>query len=92
MNPQHTIPTMKDGEFCMNESRAAATYIIRFVIKNNCLFKKINLYNFFLNFSKYGKDDKLYPKDVVTRAIVDQRLYFDMGTFYKAIGDVMVCT
>ena len=42
-------------------------------------------------FSKYGKDDKLYPKDVVTRAIVDQRLYFDMGTFYKAIGDVMVC-
>ena len=40
MNPQHTIPTMKDGEFCMNESRAAATYIIRFVIKNNCLFKK----------------------------------------------------
>jgi len=67
MNPQHTIPTMKDGEFCMNESRAAATYII----------------------SKYGKDDKLYPKDVVTRAIVDQRLYFDMGTFYKAVGDVM---
>ena len=46
-------------------------------------FKKI--------FSKYGKDDKLYPKDVATRAIVDQRLYFDMGTFYKAIGDVMVC-
>ena len=43
------------------------------------------------DFSKYGKDDKLYPKDVVTRAIVDQRLYFDMGTFYKAIGDVMVC-
>ena len=41
-------------------------------------------------FSKYGKDDKLYPKDVATRAVVDQRLYFDMGTFYKAVGDVMV--
>ena len=41
-------------------------------------------------FSKYGKDDKLYPKDVTTRAVVDQRLYFDMGTFYKAVGDVMV--
>merc|ERR1712141_981188 len=27
MNPQHTIPTMKDGDFCMNESRPIATYL-----------------------------------------------------------------
>jgi len=67
MNPQHTVPTLKDGDFCMNESRPAAAYII----------------------AKHGKDDKLYPKDVATRAVVDQRLYFDMGTFYKAIGDIM---
>jgi len=65
MNPQHTIPCMKDGDFCLNESRPIATYLI----------------------GKYGKDDKLYPKDVVTRAIVDQRLYFDMGSFYKSFGD-----
>jgi len=65
MNPQHTIPCMKDGDFCLNESRPIATYLI----------------------TKYGKDDKLYPKDVVTRAIVDQRLYFDMGNFYKSFGD-----
>ena len=70
MNPQHTIPTMKDGDFCLNESRPIATYLI----------------------SKYGKDDKLYPKDVTTRAIVDQRLYFDMGVFYKAFGDNIVST
>merc|ERR1719323_2986274 len=25
----------------------------------------------------------------MTRAVVDQRLYFDMGMFYKAFGDVM---
>ena len=37
--------------------------------------------------AKYGKDDKLYPKEVVSRAMVDQRLYFDMGVFYKAFGD-----
>ena len=37
--------------------------------------------------SKYGKNDKLYPKDVAVRAIVDARLYFDMGAFYKAMGD-----
>ena len=40
--------------------------------------------------AKYGKDDKLYPKDVRTRAIVDARLFFDMGVFYKAFGDCVV--
>ena len=29
-------------------------------------------------------------KDVATRAIVDARLYFDMGVFYKAMGDIVV--
>jgi len=65
MNPQHNIPTVKDGEFIMNESRAVAAYLV----------------------NKYGKDDKLYPKDAETRARVDQRLYFDMGVFYKAYGE-----
>merc|ERR1711992_349742 len=65
MNPQHNIPTMKDGDFVMNESRAIAAYLV----------------------NKYGADDKLYPKDAETRARVDQRLYFDMGVFYKAFGE-----
>ena len=61
MNPQHTIPTMVDGEVVLNESRAIAAYLV----------------------NKYGKNDKLYPKDPVARARVDQRLYFDMGVFYE---------
>ena len=36
---------------------------------------------------KYGKDDSLYPKDPRARAIVNQRLYFDMGTLYQRFGD-----
>merc|ERR1712154_533978 len=65
INPQHNIPTMVDGDFVMNESRAIAAYLV----------------------NKHGKDDKLYPKEAEVRARVDQRLYFDMGTFYKAVGD-----
>jgi len=65
LNPMHNIPTMADGDFVMNESRAIAAYLV----------------------NKYGKDDKLYPKDPEVRARVDQRLYFDMGVFYKAFGE-----
>ncbi|KAF0292716.1 Glutathione S-transferase 1 [Amphibalanus amphitrite] len=36
--------------------------------------------------NKYGKDTSLYPTDPEERAVVDQRLYFDMGTLYDNFG------
>ncbi|XP_034178979.2 glutathione S-transferase 1-1-like isoform X1 [Osmia lignaria lignaria] len=36
---------------------------------------------------QYGKNDSLYPKDIKKRAKVNQQLYFDACTLYKALSD-----
>jgi len=36
---------------------------------------------------KYGKTDSLYPKCPKKRAVINQRLYFDMGTLYQRFAD-----
>lgn len=41
--------------------------------------------------SSYAKDDTLYPKDIRMRALVEQRLQFDLGTLYARFGAYYVC-
>lgn len=40
--------------------------------------------------NKYGKGKGLYPEDPKARAVVDQRLYFDIGTLYARFADYLV--
>lgn len=35
--------------------------------------------------SKYGKDDSLYPKDLVKRSVVDHRLYFEASMVFERV-------
>ncbi|KAH8289071.1 hypothetical protein KR054_010500, partial [Drosophila jambulina] len=35
---------------------------------------------------KYGMDDSLYPKDPNQQAVINQRLYFDLGTLYDSFA------
>lgn len=39
---------------------------------------------------KYGKDDKLYPKDLQLRAKCSQRLFFDAGSLFVRLRDCSV--
>ncbi|XP_054008364.1 uncharacterized protein LOC128892183 [Hylaeus anthracinus] len=36
---------------------------------------------------QYGKNPRLYPQTPSERALVNQRLYFDIGTMYKAVKE-----
>jgi glutathione S-transferase len=66
-NPQHTVPTLEDGDAIIWDSAAICTYLI----------------------GKYAADDSLYPKDLVKRAHVDQRLHFNSSILFPRIRGVL---
>lgn len=39
---------------------------------------------------KYAEDDKLYPKDLKKRSMVDRRMYFEDGILFASIKNIVV--
>nr|CAD7423567.1 unnamed protein product [Timema monikensis] len=75
MNPQHTIPTLDDDGFTLWERSVPQLGVVLFNFSRAILGYLVN---------KFGEsDDPLYPRDPKKRALVDQRLYFDIGTLYQ---------
>lgn len=68
INPQHTIPTLVDGDFVIWDSHAITAYLVE----------------------KYATDDSLYPKDLIKRTLVNQRLHFDSGILFPRVHDLVV--
>lgn len=94
INPQHTVPCLDDSGFVLTESRAICAYLANKVKLDKFeFFLMRNITTEFENFfwgEKYGKNDNLYPKEPKDRALVDQRLYFDLGVFYASFADYYV--
>ncbi|XP_017092510.2 glutathione S-transferase 1 [Drosophila bipectinata] len=38
---------------------------------------------------KYAKDDRLYPKDLKTRAHIDHRMHYENGVLFQVVKDVV---
>nr|AAX33729.1 Per a 5 allergen [Periplaneta americana] len=53
--------------------------------KGFCLWESRAILSYLAD--QYGKDDSLYRRDAKKRALVDQRLYFDIGTLYHRFGE-----
>ena len=57
LNIQHSIPTIVDGKTVLNESRAAAAYLVNKYGKDDKLYVSFSLtvqYSVFIDFSVFG--------------------------------------
>ena len=92
LNPQHSIPVLNDnGKYFPGVKKNSNAKSTHYLITLGFIVNESRPIATYLC-NKYGKDDKLYPKDSAVRATVDARLYFDMGTFYKTFMDFVVIT
>ena len=81
VNPAHCVPTMRDGELTIWESRAICQYLAN-------KYQKADSRLFIFKYSKFQINFSLYPTCPEKRAVVDFLLNWDMGTLYgKGIAE-----
>lgn len=49
----------------------------------NCIWDSHAIATYLIG--KYAEDDSLYPKDLYTRAVINQRLHFESGVLFPAV-------
>ena len=79
MNPQHTIPTMKEGDFVMSESKAIAAYVASKYDKSGRLYPKDPEVRGIVDQRIYFHDGTFYSRAgevMVSRNILQKYIYF----------------
>ncbi|XP_052865859.1 glutathione S-transferase 1 isoform X1 [Anopheles cruzii] len=72
LNPQHTIPTLVDETgFALWESRSIQIYLV----EKYCRAENACL------------AERLYPQDLQRRAVIHQRLFFDVSILYQRFAE-----
>ena len=92
VNPAHCVPTMRDGELTIWESRAICQYLANKYQKADSkwvnAFVNYTTYPYKLYFFTLLNNLSLYPTCPEKRAVVDFLLNWDMGTLYgKGIAE-----
>lgn len=86
--------SVESAAFGANAGRSrtrAIGKVYSFIQKVGCrecrITQNVNFSRVILSYlvAAYSKDDTLYPRDIRVRALVDQRLQFDMGTLYARL-------
>ncbi|KPJ12893.1 Glutathione S-transferase 1 [Papilio machaon] len=89
MNPQHTIPMLKDGDFTVWDRFVTTTdmnpqHTIPMLKDGDFTVWDSHAISVYL-LTKYTDDDALYPIEHKKRALIDQRLHFDSGVLFVAL-------
>ncbi|XP_031771220.1 glutathione S-transferase D1 isoform X2 [Apis florea] len=89
MNPQHTIPTIDDNGFYLWKGNFCPPLFFSSRKLLNLSYRCFPFSRAIMMYlaDQYGKNDSLYPKDLKKRAIINQRLYFDVCNLYKSFAD-----
>ena len=81
MNPQHAIPTMKEGDFVMSESKAIAAYVASKYDKSGRLYPKDPVVRGRVDQRVYFHEGTFYPR--AGEVMVSRKIVTKFGSMFK---------